>query len=198
MHWINKFGQKSLYTSPLLRWRRREERDILFQSLKQLQKLKINQLEDDCINSILYSNHSNLSFVQENLYTVRVFDQSMSNTRWEEKDFYDAATAIEIISKNYDNKILYSYLKHKLNGILDAKLRTICPKKHISFTCFENFHEKISYAILKSNLSAKDVFPIYGKSLFYDSAYDAYYKLFTTFSEETVTLTASTADLLLK
>ena len=33
---LNKFAQKSLHTSSL-RWRRREERDILFQSLKQLQ-----------------------------------------------------------------------------------------------------------------------------------------------------------------
>ena len=41
---LNKFAQKSLHTSPLLRWRRREERDILFQSLKQLQ---INEADLD-------------------------------------------------------------------------------------------------------------------------------------------------------
>jgi hypothetical protein len=39
---LNRCKRKSLYTSPLLRWRRREERDILFKSLSQI---KINETD---------------------------------------------------------------------------------------------------------------------------------------------------------
>jgi len=146
--------------------------------------IEINQMEDDLLNSLLIKKVKNISFIQEKLYTVRVSETSMSNLPWSEKDFKNAIKVLSLIYENSSKEYLYLYIKHKLNGLIDAKLRVINKTDPISIKTFELFFNIIKEIIEKSNLKINSVLTQYSKCFFLNNHKDAYYKIFTLYAEE--------------
>lgn len=153
------------------------KKDFAEKSLKNIEKFNINQMEDDLINSTLIQQFHNISFIQENLYTVRVSEYSMSNLPWQEKDFNDAILVLSSIYENSSKIYLYMYMKHKLNGLIDSKLRVMSKTSPISRNTFEKFFNIVNKIIYKANIPENIIKGHFSRSFYLKSHIEAYNKI---------------------